>query len=435
MAQYWKSSLWDAVLCAAASIGLALNVFAGYDTPDPRAGSPLMVGAVTVVCVALLFLAGYNRATTVAGIAAGVLAAAAAVWAVRSTGVLSGAATIDESPALFWIVTVATAAVTYLLGRSRLGLVLLTLAGCVMTAAFCFLEYPVSLPAFLLFLAAALVSLLLRVCRTGALRADRGSVRRGRYAVQSVVLVGLSLAMAGGIYAGIVRPLDPPTEELKLITTLQSFQLMEVLGISRRTEIQSPDLTTQQTEDETQSVQDELPDALPTAPVQLPDPDREEDLVQQEESVPAQAITYLQQRPVWAALIAAAVILALLAPFGIKALLRRRWEDRVRRTPPGEQGRLLYDEILRKLRLAGLRRPPGVTLREYVQGEQAAFAPVAGEGGDFLALTEDYQRVVYGCQPLDEREAEAFWTAYRNCRRALPRLMGRPRYALRYFSL
>ena len=148
MTAYFKNHIWDMICCLLLSAGLALNVFAGYDSSDPRTTSAAAITAVCAVCIVLLFIAGYNRVSTIAGIIAAVVLIVAAVVVVRSFHASNGGK-IDKNPMLFWIVTIAVSAVCYVMTRWRISTIILFVGGCFMTAAFGFLEYPVNLRGYL----------------------------------------------------------------------------------------------------------------------------------------------------------------------------------------------------------------------------------------------------------------------------------------------
>ena len=172
MKKYSEKYIWEAVLCVLGSVGLAMNIIAGFTDV-----SPLFFGAVMLVIL----------------------------------------------PVVFFV------------GRSRAGLILLFLFGTWMIAAFAFLEYPVSLLGCLVFTACTFALYLYRVYCISLLRSERGNADFRAYFLQAAAVSAIVILLAGGIWYGVIRPMSPPTDEAGLTKTLMSSELMRQLGISHET--------------------------------------------------------------------------------------------------------------------------------------------------------------------------------------------------------
>lgn len=435
MKPYFRLHALDLCLCALLSFSLGANVFAGYDSPDVKTTSLPVIALVAMGMTLLLFLIGYNHKTAVAGGIAGGALLIVTFLLLRSSGVFGDTETMDTHPALFWIVMVLVPCICYLLSRSRIGAGVLLLSGALMAAAFGFLEYPLWPVCYLLFLLSAVLMLLYRVYRRSLLRADAGRTKPMRYAAQSLLLVLLTMGVAGGVYFGVIRPLDPPTRELKLVTRLQSLEILEKLGVSRKTEIPSEHRTTQTRNDVNQSSRDDSLEnqAQQPQPEQEAPPDQQEQVLVPPQSAPARAISYLANSPGLLILLLCLALLLLALPFVLRVLRRRRWEAKLAGKSPRDQCMTLFAYLTKRLRYAGFRRPQGVTLQEYVSRNAEALSDFSVDGCDLMALTDAYQKAYYGCQPLDETQVAAFWTVYRGFRRNLRRKMGGFSYCLRLF--
>lgn len=432
--EYFKDHIWDIVCCWVLSAGLTMNVFSGYDSPDAKVGSIPLIFLVCAVFTGLLFIAGYNKQTTIAGIGAAVILVLAAVIYVRSTGALAEGSHIDESPALFWMVTIGTSAVCYLLSRWRIGTVVLLVMGAIMTAAFCFLDYPVSLPGFLLFIAGTIVIFLYRVYNISLLNAYTGNVRFHRFGAQSMTLALSVMLLAGGIYQGIIVPLNPPTQELKLITVLQSFDIMEKLGVSRKTEMPLEQNQTE-LENEEEETSNEQTQNDETTPQEEMDESLEGDIDQEVDKTDAMGIRYDQSHYFLYFLLVLLIAALLASPFVIKRMLRKRWEERVREAGPTEGALMLFEYLMKKLRYAGFTKPDSVTLASYMEGQHDALRAYATEQAGIPDLARDYQLVIYGYRSLDEQAFSRFWSVYEAFRGNLKKKIGTLRYALRFFML
>ncbi len=434
MSSYFKNHAWDFLICLVMSSALAFNVFAGYEIKDPKALSIFSIGAVCAVCMLLLFAAGYNRVTTLAGIAAAVVIIVISVIMVR-TFYSKGKGRIDDNPALFWLVTIGVSVVCYLLTRWRIGIAALLAAGSIMSAAFGFLKYPIAAPAFLVFISAVILIFLYRVYNISLLASYTGSVRFTRYTLQSIAFVLVIVLAAGAVYAGIIRPLHPPTHPLKLITKLESLEILQKVGVSSRTEIPDPDKTTQNENDQKDSTNQTENQDEQQSPQEEKDEDLQGDIKQQTDTERAQAVNYRRSHTWFYVMTAFLIALAALLPFALRHFLRKRWERKVMEAGPTEGAVLVYSYLLKKLRYAGFTKPPEITLFRYMKGQRKAMKGFAVGSTDMFALTRLYQQVLYGCRDLEEADFARFWKVYAAFRGNMKNKLGRIRYILRYFLI
>lgn len=434
MSSYFKNHAWDFLICLVMSSALAFNVFAGYEIKDPKALSIFSIGAVCAVCMLLLFAAGYNRVTTLAGIAAAVVIIVISVIMVR-TFYSKGKGRIDDNPALFWLVTIGVSVVCYLLTRWRIGIAALLAAGSIMSAAFGFLKYPIAAPAFLVFISAVILIFLYRVYNISLLASYTGSVRFTRYTLQSIAFVLVIVLAAGAVYAGIIRPLHPPTHPLKLITKLESLEILQKVGVSSRTEIPDPDKTTQNENDQKDSTDQTENQDEQQSPQEEKDEDLQGDIKQQTDTERAQAVNYRRSHTWIYVMTAFLIALAALLPFALRHFLRKRWERKVMEAGPTEGAVMVYSYLLKKLRYAGFTKPPEITLFRYMKGQRKAMKGFAVGSTDMFALTRLYQQVLYGCRDLEEADFARFWKVYAAFRGNMKNKLGRIRYILRYFLI
>ncbi|MGI6205423.1 MAG: hypothetical protein ACOYJI_02160 [Anaerovoracaceae bacterium] len=434
MTSYFKNHIWDMICCFLLSTGLAINVFAGYDSSDSKTTSFAAIAAVCAVCVVLLFIAGYNKATTIAGIITAVVLVVAALVIVRSFHASTGSK-VDKNPMLFWIVTIAVSAVCYLMTRWRISTILLLIGSCIMMAAFGFLKYPVNFRGYILFFCALVVMFMLRVYENSAVTAYTGSVRFGRYTIQSIAMILVITLAAGGIYAGIIKPLNPKTHELKLITKLESLEILQKVGISKRTEVPQQQNQTNNENDQTQNTNQKQDQDDTTSPQQNRDENQQGDIEQQTQTEEGQAVNYHQDRTWLYVLLAVLIALALAAPFVIRHLLHKRWENKVHEAGPTDGAVMIYQWLTSKLKYAGFTRPPDVSLNKYMRSQRRAMKSFAVGSVDMYSLTRSYEEIVYGYRKLDDVEFSRFWKVYEAFRENMKKKIGRFKYALHYFVI
>ncbi|MCD8376059.1 MAG: hypothetical protein LUD69_03885, partial [Oscillospiraceae bacterium] len=233
MLQHLKFSLPDWILCVLASVGLGMNVFQSFLLPEELSRDALRLAVLSAVVIAVLIVLSYSRVTTVLAIVL-VIAGAVLVLYLGYTGAVAGfteSADAEENGRLWYLVVVLCAAVVYLLSRTRLTSWLLLIVGGLCVAYFAILEYTVYLWAALLFL----FSIGAWICFVGY-RKNVLNVSAMRTAFAPMVLwsAGVSLlCLAAGalLWWGIVRPLEPPTQDMVLLTDYLQLNRLQQLGL------------------------------------------------------------------------------------------------------------------------------------------------------------------------------------------------------------
>jgi hypothetical protein len=285
------------------------------------------------------------------------------------------------------------------------------------------------------FLSAVILVFLYRVYNISLLASYTGSVRFTRYTFQSAAFVLVIVLAAGAVYAGIIRPLDPPTHPLKLITKLESLEILQQVGVSSRTEVPDPDQTTENENDNKETTNQKENQNEDQSPQEEKDENLQGEIKQQTDTEKAQAVNYRRDRTWFYVTIAFLLVLAAVLPFVLRYLLRRRWERKVKESGPTEGAIMVYGYLLKKLRYAGFTKPPGITLFRYMKGQRKAMKAFAVGSTDMFALTRLYQQVLYGCRELEEADFTRFWKVYAAFRGNLKNKLGRVRYILRFFFI
>jgi hypothetical protein len=246
------------------------------------------------------------------------------------------------------------------------------------------------------------------------------------------------VALAGGIFFGVVRPLNPPTQELKLVTLLKSMEPLETLGVASTRIVLDPELASQQepedreTGDETD--QEQQSDS-PQGETDLPDQSLNESAREDFTSTLQQtwsAVRYDAHSFQWLwllLLIPLAVALAYLWRYQS----RRRWRSRVQALSREDAVVNYYRFFLKRLGRFGLKRSPNVTLREYADANAFQLQPFEGEGCTFAQLTDTYEGVLYGRRQVTDREYAAYEAFFDRFYPALHKELGRVGYWLRAF--
>ena len=420
MKKYIGEYLGDFILCILIGTGLALNVFAGYEMTDPWSGHLWAVAGMVTAVMVLLFAAYYKRILLVISFIAEAAALIAAIIILQKMGVFTASKTIDQNPLLFWIIVISTSVLVFWAARSRAGIIILFLAGTIMTAAFDFLQFPVCQGGYLAFVFGAFVLLLYRIYCISFRHSDKVQAAFSRYFVQSLIISLAALMLAGGVYYGLVKPMSPPTDQVKLTAQLMSMDIVRKAGISSVTVIPANEMV-REVQKENQSKDHN-------------EPEKEEKIVQGQNPMTTKKVTFpLPSNFIW--MTAVSIIVLLILAMIIKLLGRKRWYRALLQQSKEDSALELYNYFLKKIRKTGCGRPDGHTLLEYAYGLQTKLEPYAVGDANFLSLTQIYTKILYGCQNISEDEWELFIDFYKELNHNLKKEMGSLRYLVHLFSI
>lgn len=436
MKKYRKYKVWDILLCMAISLGLTLNLLSGFQIDDivPQR-LPLLAG-VTVVVILLSFAAAQNKRTVLVGVIAGIAALAAVIVVSRRQQWFLNDA--QSTMQILVCVAAVTSLLVFLGSRSRIGIFIILLLGNVIQAGAAFLEFPVNLPGYLVFLGATGMLLFYRVYLKGIRSSQSGTVRFGQFMVQNFCICMAALVLAGGVYAGIVKPLNPPTRELKLIQKLMSFEMLEKIGVSTTVTLPDPNQQSTQQDPEDSLTTDQREETQPDgmgADMETPQPEEPQNepdqMEDQQDSVgEAMAVSYEKKSHWYLYVLLAAVILFLL--LYRKKWIRKRWLAAMEQRSRKDAVKRFYAYFLYGFAYAGYRKAEGLTLDEYICLNQEVWSAFAVNDVTVQALNAVYQKVYYGQMEPSEQEYEMFRTFYAAFHKNLCTVMGRWNY-FRYY--
>lgn len=407
MKQYVRLHAWDFILTVLIAIGMHLNTFSAFMIRESYMTNYVLVATVTLAITALMYIIGYNkRNALIGGIGIGV---SLIVWIIvlRAGGYLDdlSAETADETIPAFWTIVLFGTALIYVLTRSRKVLFFAAPIGLLFCAAFKFLEYPVSIPGLFLLVAAVILDLLYLVYKDSLLTADYGNYNIRHFLMQSVAVLTVVVMLATGVFYGIVKPLDPPTRDLKLITKLMSFDILDVLGVASTQELREPDQDDQDDKDDQKDKEEEEEEKE--------EEDKEDEQNREsEEDISASTITY-DERDYTVYWVTALILFLIALPFLIKYALRARRRRRLNGLDPNNQAAFVYDFFLKRFEKLGYGKPDSATILEYAELREDFLLNFRGEDGTtFEDLTNIYNRHLYSGVDVTPAEASRFINVY-----------------------
>ncbi len=436
MLQHFKFSLPDWVLCTLAGIGLSVNVVQSFLLPQALSQDFLRLALLCAAVVAALVLLSYNKLTAILSV---ILVCAGLILALflAYLGVLAGfteSADPEENGRLWYLVVVLCAAIVYLLSRTRLTSWLLLILGALCIAYFTILEYTVYLWGLLLFLFAAGTW----ICFVGY---RRNMLHISALRTAFLPMIGwsagvslLCLAVGSLLWWGVIRPLQPPTQDLIVLTEFLQYNRLEQLGLVDENEVYDSSalsdwinenytrLTDQMAEDPDADTQAEAGGTQQEEHAE--DPDTEDAPASTQADGSTDWITY-DSFPVVQTVLLGALALLILAAL-IVLFFRRRaiWYKRRTKDMDDEAYiRFFFPWYLTRLRRMKLPAPMGDSPMEYAARLETSTRFLNDTGVTWAELSEIFSRLVYGgrgVQPGDREKFETFYRGfYRCCRKKL----------------
>lgn len=436
MGSYIKSRFPDWLLCTLMSGALSSAICSGFemDSPDSSSIIPIFILAACVSIVMLML--SYRRLLTGLGIAAGALLAVGSVVYIKGAHLLTNEA--DHAEFIFVLVGIIAGVLVFLLSRSRAGTVFLFIGGNIIGAGAHFLQFENPLWSFIIFTAAVLMMFMYRVYMVSLMRADMGRVRTMKYMRQTVAFCLAALLLASGIFAGIVRPLDPPVQDLKLIRILKQMDMLEVLGIYSVKTVLNPFLNSEaepETTDFSDQQGEEDSDAIDDQNDQEQNEENDNSLVDKNNQIKVDAIKYIFKEYHIGLLIIPLIILIIAAAAAFVVTRRRRWRREVQALSNEEVILNYFNYFLRCLAISGIKKPVQKTLAEFSESAAHDLEMFDTDGIRFEELSGIYERVVYGRLKADDEELKLYERYFDGFSKGLKKRMGRFKYYLNFIRL
>ncbi len=413
------------------SAAAAFNIVKAFDISEERAGSLPTMLLTALLVQTILFLLAYRKQTAVCGTAVCAVLSAAAIAYIHSLNVSepeagSGAeaAAVGASPVYteeryYYVILIVTALVIFLLTRRRWGAAVLFFCGVFGLGAIAFLEYGASPAAYIIFMLGTAVSFIYKGYQKNALETDTVEVNLKGWFCIAAALSAIACLIAVLLVVTVIRPLDPPTRQLRLITVLETLPVVEKMGVSSEMYVFDDQKTTENTNDDTMTSNSEGEEENDTPDEE--DTEGQNDRTDQKMSlngigsataaVVAQAVRYTNEDRRWlkALIIAAAAIAALLSA----KYMKRRLDYGAWCGKPAREAVLDgYAFYRKKLGRLGIKRAGDETLFEYADRNRTQLERFESRAetvkGTFADMTGIYVRTYYGGLAPTGEEAQIF---------------------------
>ena len=430
MRQYVRLHAWDFILTVLIAIGMHLNTFSAFMIRESYMTNYLLVTVVTTLVMAVMFVIGYNKRNTIIGGAGWAVFLLGWIIYLRANDLINLEEGADETIPAFWSIVIFGSALIYLLTRSRKILFGAAPIGLLFCAAFKFLEYPVSVPGLFILIIAIILEILYLVYKDSLLSADYGNYTIRHFLEQSIAIVTVVVMLSTGVFYGIVKPLDPPTRDLKLITKLLSFDILELLGVASTQEVKDPNQGDEdQDEEEPPEEKEEEKDDEEN------EQDEDENKQESDEKISAQTMSY-NEKDYTVYWVTALIILLLATPFVIKYVLRTRRRRRLNGLDANNQAAFVYDFFLDRLKKLGVGKADSQTILEYAEQQEAVLENFTAEDGTtFEEMTELYNYHLYSKLPVRPEDAKKFMAMYDSFYKNAKAFTGTWRYIRKFWVL
>ncbi len=401
--QYFRMILPEGVLGTAASSALSFCILDGFDWTAPRTESTVPVILVCLFITFLGLLLSWSRRSMAAG---AVLAAAAAA----GSAVLLYASGAGEGP-LFYVIIVLTAMAFFLLSRTRIGAAISFAGGMLVICGSAFLQFGNRPGCLIVYLIAAACLLVLRNYRVGMLRASTSHPQMMRVGALALAVCLISAGAASGLYAAVLKPLDLPTQQLKLVTELRKLPLLEKMGVASTIHLMSR-------EEESGVSRDQK--MTSGTPQETEEPDQRDSGEKEEETKQNASGTQKENadgvryhfRNYWWLYLAAAVLAVLIAAVLLKRFRRTRRRARLLEMPRVQQVVEMYGYFLLMMQRCGLPPVGGDTPLEYSRRVRRRGEGFFLKRGEFLRAAQIFERACYGGMEPSPEEYEFYWNTY-----------------------
>ncbi len=435
---YMKNAAWKWLLCSLMSASVAVSMFQGFNIADSLADNFILAAGAAAALQLVFVLFSYNIRSIVAGIISlAVFLAGAAVY-LRSNGI-----NISDEPGgattvyIYYIVTGAVALAVYLLASSRIGCAVLFSTMAFTMTVLKFLEFEGKPVCFVIFEVACVIQFVLLNYDKAAKMSDMEAPAFARCSLTGAVAAGLALLLAAGVCFAVIKPLDPPTHDLHLITKHITLKILDMVGVTNEYQTDDPSVTSDRTDnaqnndpsENNDKQQDDSEDQKDTQQDMSPDNGNGSG-----DEVKARAISY-EYRSYTGALYALAAVLALILIFAAKIFMRRREIRQIRAMENDTQVEMMYLYLLKRFNTIGYIRHSGDTAYEYSENMKDKMRFFSSGDATFDKLTDLFVRVRYGGYHATDDDCRMFYAFYddfyKNCKLAV----GRTTYISKWFFI
>lgn len=442
---FMRGRLAEVIVLTVASAALFSTVTYGFHVEDSLRGAYAALVLLPLLLTLYLAAISYSPKTVVVGSIA--LVVAFGVVAVAMSAFSGHAFFYDEYGNVGFFVMLGTVVTVlgYVMTRRKALAYLYAVGGCFACGLVQFLYRNGLVVQLLLFILAAGVLCVVCANRAESRRIATDAVPVRQYLACGAGIVGISLLAACAVFALVVFPLNPPAQELKLITKYYSLETVPVRGEQAVEHKENDELVSQnevegdkQTNLENDSTEEVTGDQSDDSSVGN---EGEGVFGSQGFNISGfgeetTASDYFNELARWL-FVVPLVLLVLAAVILAKVLLRRHRLKTIAALPVRERVQAFYHFFDRRLPTLGVPRDTTATPLEHAQASAntVSLLEQGAQEATFLQLAQAYCSCVYGGATPSEADASCgarlAAVFYKNARR----FAGRAKYGRLFFRL
>lgn len=442
MKDYLKSCTWEWILGILVSWSLCQIFFHGFYIAETWQEnylcSILVMGILTAGCL----IGAYDKRSIKIAVPSGIVALILVLVRVQQMSQSQNAfRDQEENAGIYFLILILTSLGVFFLSRTRIGNVILFVAGSFLASTIQFL-YESSEAGWLILFLCSVGAMYLYKTYQKNVRENSTVMADFRRAFLTATVAGIVILLLSiGIFYGIVKPLNPPTHDLKLITKYMSLEVLEKTGVADTHILNDTDEKTDnvnedendskkkgnkedQTEGEKSKQEDQEKKDKAENPTKL------DDMLNQF----FYAIKYIAAN-ITPMLLIPFLIFVILAVILIKILRRKRWLKKVLEKERRDQIIEFYEFYIKKFQKMKVRKAPEETPYEFAERSAPYLREFHVENTSFTELTDAFVKARYSEENVKEEDYQRYLMFYRvfykNCREHL----GTFKYILKFFTL
>lgn len=442
MKEYLKSCIWEWILGILVSWGLCQIFFHGFYIAESWQGNYLCSLLVMALLTAGCLTGAYDKRSVKIAVPSGIAVLILALVLVQQISQSQNAfRDQEENAGVYFLILILTSLAVFFLSRTRIGSGILFVGGSFFASTIQFLYETSEIGWLILFLCSAGAMYLYKTYQKNVRENSTVKADFRRAFLTATVACIVILLLSSGIFFGIVKPLDPPTRDLKLITKYMSLEVLEKTGVAD-THILND------TDEKTDNVNEEENDSKKKGDKENQtegEKSKQEDQEQKDKKEnPTKLDDMLNQFFYAIKYIAAKITPMLLIPFLIllilaviltKILLRKRWLKKVMEKERRNQIIEFYEFYIKRFQKMKVRKAPEETPYEFAERSAPYLREFHAENTSFADLTDIFVKARYSEADVEEDDYQRYLMFYqgfyKNCREYL----GTFKYILKFFTL
>lgn len=436
--KYIKSCVFEFVMCLAMAFGFSTVIFNGFYVDSSLAHDYLLTICVSGVLLAVLFAGAYNKRSILIAIATFIAAAAGAlVYSRLYIGNVFRDS--EDNPYFYYILLILSVLGIFLLSRTKTGTGVLFTGGAFVIAMIEFMYESEALMPTIVFLLSCGTCFVYKNYQRNVLTSQTVRTDFARAFIISTAVCIIVTGVGSAVFYSIIKPMEPQTRELKLITKYMSLQTLQKIGVAdieaipdyeQQTDNESDDKRTAEGNKDKDQIQHGSDKNKDEDPNMKNTPDR----LDNSNNPFFYVVSYLKKSHLWAWGLLL-LILLIAGAIALKLYTRRKWLRDLEKKTHEDRIKSMYSFYMRKLPRMGIVRQPADTLFQFAERAENQLNAFSAGDVSFAQLTDTYVRVVYGKCPVSNRELNEYLIFqnmfYRNCRTYL----GKFKYIVKFFIL